>query len=60
MDEKGVIRYIEPVFRFCHHRLDNWHDAEDLAGEILLHILDGIGKYQIESLEAWVDRTSVV
>ncbi len=31
MDEKGVIRYIEPVFRFCHHRLDNWHDAEDLA-----------------------------
>ena len=56
MDEKGVIRYIEPVFRFCHHRLDNWHDAEDLAGEILLHILDGIGKYQIESLEAWVWR----
>ena len=56
MDGKVLIPYIEPVYRFCHHRLDNWHDAEDLAGEILLHILDGIGKYEIESLEAWVWR----
>ncbi len=56
MDGQEIIPYIEPIFRFCHHRLDNWHDAEDLAGEILMHILDGMRKYQIESLEAWVWR----
>ncbi len=56
MDGKELTAYIEPVFRFCHHHLSNWHDAEDLAGEILLHILDGMGKYEIESPEAWVWR----
>lgn len=56
MDGKEIIPYIDPIFRFCHHRLNNWHDAEDLAGEILLHILDGIGKYEISSLESWVWR----
>ena len=56
MDAKEIIPFIEPLYRFCHHRLDNWHDAEDLAGEILLYVLDGIGKYDIGSLEAWVWR----
>ena len=56
MDGKEIIPYVEPVYRFCHRRLNNWHDAEDLAGEILLHVLDGMGKYKIESLEAWVWR----
>lgn len=56
MDGQEIIPYIEPIFRFCHYRLNNWHDAEDLAGEILMHILDGMGKYRIESLEAWVWR----
>ena len=56
MDGQEIIPFIEPVFRFCHHRLDNWHDAEDLAEEILLHVLAGMGKYQIASLEAWVWR----
>ena len=56
MEAKEIIPFIEPLYRFCHHRLDNWHDAEDLAGEILLYALDGMGKYDIGSLEAWVWR----
>lgn len=56
MDENKIIPYIEPIFRFCCKRLSNRYDAEDLAGEIICHILDGINKYQIESLDAWVWR----
>lgn len=56
MDGKEIIPFIDPIYRFCHRRLSNWHDAEDLAHEILLHALDGMGKYDIESLEAWVWR----
>lgn len=56
MDGKLILPYIEPIFRFCCRRLSNRYDAEDLAGEILCHILDGMKKYQIESLDAWVWR----
>lgn len=56
LDENKIIPYIEPIFRFCCKRLSNRYDAEDLAGEIICHILDGINKYQIESLDAWVWR----
>ena len=54
MDENEIIPYIEPIFRFCCKRLSNRYDAEDLASEIICHILDGINKYQIKSLDAWV------
>ncbi len=56
MDENSIIPYIEPIFRFCCHKLSNRYDAEDLASEIICHILDGIKKYKIESLDAWVWR----
>ena len=56
MDENKIIPYIEPIFRFCCKRLSNRYDAEDLASEIICHILDGMNKYQIESLDAWVWR----
>ena len=56
MDENKIIQYIEPIFRFCCKRLSNHYDAEDLASEIICHILDGMNKYHIESLEAWVWR----
>ena len=56
LDENRIIPYIEPIFRFCCKRLSNRCDAEDLTGEILCHILDGIKKYKIESLDAWVWR----
>ena len=56
MDENKIIPYIEPIFRFCCKRLSNRYDAEDLASEIVCHILEGMNKYQIESLDAWVWR----
>lgn len=56
MDGNDVIPYIEPIFRFCYRRLNSRYDAEDLASEILCHILDGMRRYKIESLEAWVWR----
>ncbi len=56
MDQNKIIPYIEPIFRFCRKRLSNPYDAEDLAGEILCHVLDGMGKYNIASLDAWVWR----
>jgi RNA polymerase sigma factor (sigma-70 family) len=54
--ETEVVKYIEPVFYFCVKRLNNRQDAEDLASEIMVHILNGIKKYHIESLENWVWR----
>lgn len=56
MDENKIIPYIEPIFRFCYKRLSNRYDAEDLASEIICHILEGMNKYQIISLDAWVWR----
>ena len=54
MDENKIIPYIEPIFRFCYKRLSNRYDAEDLASEIICHILDGMNKYEIEYfLEKW-------
>ena len=52
--DNDIIQYIEPVLHFCVKRLNNRQDAEDLAGEIMVHILNGIRKYHIESLEKWV------
>ena len=56
INENEIVKYIEPVFHFCVKRLNSRHDAEDLAGEIMVHILNGIKKYHIESLESWVWR----
>ncbi|HIW74937.1 MAG TPA: sigma-70 family RNA polymerase sigma factor [Firmicutes bacterium] len=56
MDQDKIIPYVEPIFRFCHKRLTNPYDAEDLASEILCHTLEGVEKYDIESLDAWVWR----
>lgn len=56
MDENSILPYIEPIFRFCCKRLANRYDAEDLSSDIICHILDGMKKYRIESLDAWVWR----
>jgi len=47
---------VEPIYRFCCKRLSDRYDAEDLAGEIICHILEGMNRYQIGSLDAWVWR----
>ena len=54
--ENEIIQYIEPILHFCIKRLNSRYDAEDLASEIMVHILSGIKKYQIDSLEKWVWR----
>ena len=54
--EAEVVKYIEPVFHFCVRRLHKRQDAEDLAGEIMVHVLSGIKKYHIDSLESWIWR----
>ena len=56
MNENEIVKFIEPIFHFCVKRLSNRHDAEDLASEIMVHILSGTKKYQIDSLEKWVWR----
>jgi len=53
-NDNNIIQYIEPILHFCIKRLNNRHDAEDLAGEIMVHILSGIRKYKIESLDKWI------
>ena len=44
LEENKILPYIEPIFRFCCRRVSNRYDAEDLAGEIICHILDGMDK----------------
>ena len=56
MEESEIVKFIEPIFCFCLKRVGNRADAEDLAGEIMLHILDGARRYEIQSFEAWVWR----
>ena len=56
MNENDVVKFVEPIFHFCIKRLNNRQDAEDLASEIMVHILHGIKKYHIDSLEKWVWR----
>jgi RNA polymerase sigma factor (sigma-70 family) len=55
-NEDEIVKHIEPVFGFCVKRVNNRHDAEDLASEIMVHILNGVKKYRIDSLEKWVWR----
>ncbi|MCL1787783.1 MAG: sigma-70 family RNA polymerase sigma factor [Defluviitaleaceae bacterium] len=54
--QTDILPYLDPIFHFCLKRLNSRHDAEDLAGEIVLHVLTGIEKYQITNLEKWVWR----
>ena len=56
MDQNGILKYVEPVLNFCRKRLNNPYDAEDLAGDILLHVLTGMKKYSINSPDAWIWR----
>lgn len=56
INENEVIQFIEPILHFCTRRLHNRCDAEDLASEIMVHVLSGIRKYEIDSLEKWIWR----
>lgn len=56
MNGNDILPFLEPIYRFCYHRLSNRYDAEDLASEIVCHVLDGMSKYEIRSLEGWIWR----
>ena len=58
MDQNEMLQYVEPILRFCRKRLSSSQDAEDLAGDIILHVLTGMKKYDIQSLDAWVWRVA--
>lgn len=58
MNQDKILEYVEPIFRFCRKRVNNTQDAEDLAGDIILHILDGMHRTNIHSLDAWVWRVA--
>ena len=58
MDQNEILKYVEPVLNFCRRRLNSIYDAEDLASDILLHVLTGIRKYEIDSPDAWVWRVA--
>lgn len=58
MDNDRIIPYIEPIIRFCYNRVSDRYDAEDLASEILCSVLEGLEKYKIESLDAWIWRVA--
>ena len=58
MDQNEILKFVEPILCYCKRRLSNSHDAEDLASEIILHVLSGMQKYKIESLDAWVWRVA--
>ncbi len=49
-----ILEYVEPLFRFCVKRLCDRQEAEDLTQEILLHIIEGMGKYEVSNLNAFV------
>jgi RNA polymerase sigma factor (sigma-70 family) len=56
VDAEELDKYVDPIFGFCLKRLSNRQDAEDLSSEIILHVLSGLNKYAITSLDAWVWR----
>lgn len=55
-DKQDIVRFVEPLYHFCMKRLNDPYDAQDLAGEIMLYVLDGLDKYDIRSLDGWVWR----
>ena len=58
MQKEELLRFVEPVYRFCRNRLSRREDAEDLAHDILLAAMEGIGKYEISSPDAWIWRVA--
>lgn len=50
----NILDYTEPIFRFCLNRLSSRTEAEDLSQEILLHVLDGLKKREINNPAAYV------
>lgn len=49
-----ILRFVEPVYRFCLKRLSSHADAEDLSQEILLCVLQGLNQSEVSNLDGYV------
>jgi RNA polymerase sigma factor (sigma-70 family) len=49
-----VVRYCEPIFRFCLARIGRTELAEDLSQEILTEVLEGLRRHSVNNLDAWI------
>src|SRR3954451_23069942 len=56
----GVLfdRYWETMFRFCYFRLDNWHEAEDVASQIFSNAYSSLHSFHADdasqTFRAWL------
>ena len=56
----GVLfdRYWDAIFRFCYFRLDDWHEAEDVASQILSNAFTSLSHFHADnpeqSFRAWL------
>ncbi len=56
----GVLfdRYWDAIFRFCYFRLDDWHEAEDVASQIFSHAFASSARFRSDDLDqtfrAWL------
>ncbi|MCL2547177.1 MAG: sigma-70 family RNA polymerase sigma factor [Oscillospiraceae bacterium] len=56
MNDNRILQYIESVYRFCLKRLSSHADAEDLAQDILLCVLQGLRRSDVTNLDGYVWR----
>lgn len=51
-------RYWDPIFRFCYFRLDDWHEAEDLASQIFSNAFSSLARFRADddgqTFRAWL------
>jgi RNA polymerase sigma-70 factor, ECF subfamily len=56
----GVLfdRYWETIFRFCYFRLDDWHEAEDVASQIFSNAFSSLSRFHADdagqTFRAWL------
>jgi RNA polymerase sigma-70 factor (ECF subfamily) len=56
----GVLfdRYWETIFRFCYFRLDDWHEAEDVASQIFSNAFTSLSRFHtddpVQTFRAWL------
>ena len=49
------LRYVEPVYRYCYHRLGDWASAEDATSQIFTRALAGLPHYRERgSFRSWL------
>ena len=53
-----ILQYVEPVYRFSLKRLSAHADAEDLAQDILLCVLQGLSRNDVANLDGYVWRVA--